>query len=372
MCTAQDLTDVIAADRLTRGRTIMRHSVGTLDRQWYVAGRSHQVTAKKPFAAQILEEKLVLFRDPAGRPVALVDRCLHRNAPLSEGDLFDGCIGCPYHGWTYDRSGAVVNVPAEGPSGAAAPLRLESFPVRERDGLVWVWMGGPDHPPDREPFPMPNEGLPGWRSYFMETDFDNGVTALVENFMDVPHTVWVHRGWFRSRSRKPVDMKVERMDDAVLVTYDQPADEIGFTRLVLNPKGLPMTHTDRFYMPNVTRVDYLYGDPEDPATGFTITSQCTPVSPLRSRVYTHIGLKLGPLTPLLEPFLRFYTRQVIEQDVDIMRVHGRNMGHYGGRQFASTPADTLHVFIESLRDWAEGGERGPKPEPTVAEARFWI
>ena len=54
MCTAQDLTDVIAADRLTRGRTIMRHSVGTLDRQWYVAGRSHQVTAKKPFAAQIL------------------------------------------------------------------------------------------------------------------------------------------------------------------------------------------------------------------------------------------------------------------------------------------------------------------------------
>ena len=172
-------------------------------------------------------------------------------------------------------------------------------------------------------------------------------------------------------------MKVERTDRSVLVTYDQPADEIGFTSRILNPKGLPMTHTDRFYMPNVTRVDYLYGDPEAPETGFVITSQCTPISPLRSKVYTLISFKLPfvdvrPALPFLRGFLHFYTRRVIEQDVDIMKVHGDTARHYGARSYVSTPADTLHVFIESLRDHAEGGETEAQPEPTVAHATFWI
>lgn len=381
MCNPNEHAPIIATDRLTRGRTRMRQTVGTLDRRWYVAAQSHQVTAKKPWAAEILEEKIVLFRGKRGEAVALVDRCLHRNAPLSEGDLFDGCIGCPYHGWTYDASGHVVNVPAEGPDGRALPLSIERFPVRESDGLVWVWMGGAEHPPeaypDRVPFAMPHHDEAGWGAYYMETDFDNGVTALVENFMDVPHTVWVHRGWFRNRSRREVAMKVERTASSVLVTYDQPQDEIGFTSRILNPKGLPMTHTDRFYMPNVTRVDYLYGDPEAPETGFVITSQCTPISPLRAKVYTLISFKLPfvdvrPVLPLIEGFLGFYTRRVIGQDVDIMAVHGRNVGHYGGRAYVSTPADTLHVFIESLRDHAEAGEVEPLPEPTVAHAKFWI
>lgn len=387
MCDPSELASIISSDRLLRGgearpgRTLMRHTSGALDREWYVAAQSHQVTAKRPFAAEILEEKLVLFRGKEGEAVALVDRCLHRNAPLSAGDVFDGCIGCPYHGWTYDAAGHVVNVPAEGPDGRALSLSIERFPVREQDGLVWVWMGGAEHPPERyperAPFAMPHHDEAGWGAYYMETDFDNGVTALVENFMDVPHTVWVHRGWFRNRSRREVGMKVERTERSVLVTYDQPADEIGFTSRVLNPRGLPMTHTDRFYMPNVTRVDYLYGDPADPETGFVITSQCTPISPLRSKVYTLISFKLPfvdvrPLLPFLRGFLHFYTRRVIEQDVDIMRVHGATLGHYGARDYVSTPADTLHVFIESLRDFAEHGEVGMRPEPTTALARFWI
>ena len=431
MCTPSSETNVIAADQLVRKTKLMRHHVGILDRQWYVAARSHQVTGKKPFSAEILEEKIVLFRDPQGSVVAMVDRCLHRNAPLSEGDVFDGCIGCPYHGWTYNKQGEVINIPAEGPDGAKAALQIETFPVLERADLIWVWMGGNDHPPDHEPFPMPHVGDPKWGNYYMETDFDNGVTALVENFMDVPHTVWVHRGWFRSRTRREVNMKVERTEDSVLVTYDQPDDEIGFSRYVLNPKRLPMTHTDRFYMPNVTRVDYLFGEPDNPETGFVITSQCTPVSPFRSRVYTRISYKLGFLNTLalgpvaklrddgcgdnwnhwgfgrdaghvqhiqgtprvsmvssaskarrgfwqqalnrgVQSFLHFYTRRVIEQDVDIMRVHGRNLEHYGSRQYVSTPADTLHVFIESLRDWAEQGGHAAKPEPTTQHTTFWI
>lgn len=362
---------IIAAERLRRPKT-MRSGAGLLKNYWYVACLAEELGRKKPLARTIMDERLVLWRDAEGRAVAMLDRCLHRNAPLSEGDLFDGCIGCPYHGWTYDRDGACVNVPSAGPEGAPVALRIETFPVRERDGLVWVWMGG-DVEPEREPFAMPFYRAPGWRRYYMVTAFDNDVTSLVENFMDVPHTVFVHRGWFRSRSRRAVDMRVERTADSVLVSYEQPDDQIGFTRLLLNPKGLPMTHTDRFYMPNITRVDYLWGEAE---TGFVITSQCTPVDAGRSMVYTLISYKLpisAPLlTPVLQPLLRRYTRAVIEQDVDIMRVHGSVLRHYGERAYASTPADYHHVFIESLRDHAAAGGRGEAPAPAREEVRFWI
>jgi phenylpropionate dioxygenase-like ring-hydroxylating dioxygenase large terminal subunit len=361
---------IIARDRLVRGKRTMRESCGLLKDYWYVAAQSHQVTGQRPIQRTILEEPLALYRARDGHVVALLDRCLHRNSPLSAGDVFDDCLGCPYHGWTYDRTGKCVNIPSEGPSGGVPDgLALEAFPVLEQDGLVWVWMGGPGSPPDKQPFAMPFYAAPGWARYYMETRFENGVTALVENFMDVPHTVFVHRGWFRSRSRKEVGMTVERTRDSVLVSYEQPEDVIGFSRLVLNPKGLPMTHTDKFYMPNVTRVDYLFGDAE---TGFVITSQCTPVSPFESQVYTLISYKLGVLNEPLKRFLGFYTRRVIQQDVDIMKLHGAHMKSFGSRAFTSTPADYLHVHIEALRDHAESGAQGEPPEPRVDTARFWI
>src|SRR5919109_1584614 len=68
-------------------RDIMRFRSGTLHENWYVAALSRQVTGKRPFAATVMEEPIVLFRDDRGRPTALVDRCLHRNAALSKGDV---------------------------------------------------------------------------------------------------------------------------------------------------------------------------------------------------------------------------------------------------------------------------------------------
>lgn len=365
MCDAK----IIAADRLTRNKPIMRQTCGSLKNYWYVACRAEDLGSKKPIGRTILEERLVLWRDKGGQAIAMADRCLHRNAPLSEGELFDGCVACPYHGWMYDAEGKCVNVPSAGPEGSPAKVQIETFPVREQDGLIWVFMGGKGVTPEVEPFMMPFYDVPGWKRYYMVTEFDNGVTALVENFMDVPHTVFVHKGWFRNRTKKAVDMHVERTPNSVLVTYDQPDDEIGFTRLILNPKGLPMKHTDNFYMPNVTRVDYLWGEAE---TGFVITSQCTPVGPHKSTVYTLISYKLPFPTPALNRFLQFYTRRVIQQDVDIMRVHGSVMRHYEERAYMSTDADLHHVYIESLRDHAEAGGTEASPEPEEQRVRFWI
>jgi phenylpropionate dioxygenase-like ring-hydroxylating dioxygenase large terminal subunit len=231
-----------------------------------------------------------------------------------------------------------------------------------------VWMGTGTEP-SSDPFPMPHFDSPGWGAYYMQTRFQNSVTNLVENFMDVPHTVFVHKGWFRTRSRKKVPTTVERTESSVLVTYHQPNDSIGVTELILNPKRLPMVHTDKFYLPNTTRVDYVYGVEE---RAFIITSTCTPIAPYETQVYTLISYKLGAFNPIARLALPLYTRQVIEQDVSIMEIQGRGLKHYGDQRFSSTPADALHLHIEALRDWAQGGGQGPRPSATIDELELWI
>lgn len=351
-------------------REIMRWTSGTLHQNWYVAALSRQVTNKTPFASTVLEEPLVLFRGADGRATALSDRCLHRNAALSGGKLFDGCIGCPYHGWTYDGDGRCVIVPSEGPASAPrTKRRVDRFPVVEQDGVVWVFMGDPENAAAQQPFRFPHVGETGWRNYFMLTTFDGGVTDLVENFMDVPHTAFVHSGWFRKAgTAKRAEATVECTSNAVLVEYFQPDDSIGFFRWLPKPDGKDMTHTDRFFMPNVTRVDYMWGE----RRGTVITSQITPVAPDRAIVYTAIAFRFGVLNPFARLFLPAYTRIVINQDVAIMANQTANLRRFGERRFHGTDADIIHHGIEALREHALNGGTGPAPPPFASRISFWM
>jgi len=343
----------------------MLEEAGRLRDAWYAAGTTAEIRSKRPVQRVILGQRLVLWRTQAGRALAFSDRCLHRNAPLSAGDLFDDCIGCPYHGWVYDSEGKLVTIPAQAASDPVPDLHIRTWPVTERYGLVWVWMG--ESEPTGEPFSMPYWDTEGWQTYYMVTEFDNGVTQLAENFMDVPHTVFVHKGWFRNESRTRVDMTVERTDSSVLVTYHQPDDQIGFTSRILNPRGEPMVHTDRFYMPNTTRVDYHFG-----TRGFVITSTITPEERFKSRVYTLISYNLGSrrIGRLLKPFLRPYTRKVIQQDVDIMAIQGANLAAHPTPHFHHSEADLHHLWIELLRDGAEADQDPPPGE--TRDATFYI
>lgn len=364
---------------------------GALKDAWYVACLSTELTAKRPLSRTILGTPVVLFRDEQGRPAVLFDRCLHRNARLSAGATFDGKLGCPYHGWVYDASGACVEIPSLGPTQRGSVLgddghareglslrpcdvgRVRRFPTREQDGLVFVLMSGDEATARQPPHRVPHWGEPGWTSYFMVTRFPNGVTNLVENFMDVPHTVFVHKGWFRERRRTQVPATVERTATSVLVTYEQEQDELTGAGFLLNPTGEPMVHTDHFYAPNVTRVDYLWGS----RSGYVISSQVTPIGPLDSLVYTSISYRLpfdlpGDLVARgLRRFMFWYTTQVIGQDVDIMRVQ-RDGLRLGPLEFQSTEADLLHADIEALRAWWREGGQGDGPAPAKRRISFWI
>jgi nitrite reductase/ring-hydroxylating ferredoxin subunit len=130
---------------------------------WRSLALSEQVTAQKPLAVVCGGEDIVLFRDAAGRALALEDRCPHRRVPLSLGEVKDGRLQCGYHGWTFDgATGACTGIPNLTADERVPPrYGARAFTVAEGDGFVQVWLGEGD----------PTEALPtaGYRPEGLES-----------------------------------------------------------------------------------------------------------------------------------------------------------------------------------------------------------
>ncbi len=339
---------------------------GLIVRHWYIACLTEELK-DKPIQCVVYEKPYVLYRNKSGQVICYPDRCLHRHALLSEGDCKDGQLTCPYHGWKYDAEGSVTNIPSEGPD-YVCKHKIKSLPVIEQDGAIWIWTQD-EAPGEVKPWRFPKFDNSKWIHYFMVTDFENEVTNLAENFMDVPHTVFVHKGWFRNKGQTKVPMTVATKAGRVLVTYAQANDEIApLLKPLMNPKGEPMVHTDEFIFPNITNVTYSYGT----NYGVHINSQCTPVGPMKTRVYTYMAYKLAAFNHIIKPFIHYYTRQVILQDVVIMLNQGRSLQFDPKTTFRSTPADEVHKAIERLRSWGEKDLSQVYQYENETKAEFWL
>jgi phenylpropionate dioxygenase-like ring-hydroxylating dioxygenase large terminal subunit len=221
----------------------------------------------------------------------------------------------------------------------------------ERDEHLWVWTG--EEVPEEPPFHFPYYGEQGWTSFFMHTRFGAPVEECVENFLDVPHTIFAHPGLFRGSTTRPVRARVTRHRDSVAAEFLDEPELKGFGPRLVFPRGTVMTHTDRFILPSITRVDYAFGD----AYRFVITSQCTQREEFVVDVTTAITWRLPLPGVLLLPFLRPYCRHVIQQDVDVLAVQGDQLKRFG-RAHMSTAADLLGRHIWALRRWARDREQG--------------
>src|SRR5438552_5667281 len=207
---------------------------------WYIAAESRALRAS-PIHRAILGEHVVLFRDERGNAAALRDRCAHRNMRLSAGKVRDGRIECPYHGWTYSRDGQCVGIPSLDVLGGAREVpRVDAFPTIERDGFVWIWMGSGQ--PARDPFRFEHAGERGWTTFRMTTRFEASAFACLENFLDVPHTVYVHSGWFRNRSARLTRARVRTEAESAVAEFDEEPERQSIVARLLFPKRGKLAH----------------------------------------------------------------------------------------------------------------------------------
>lgn len=153
---------------------------------WYVIARSTEVK-NKPLSRTIWSEPVALFRGEDGQVHALEDRCPHRMVRVSYGQVVNGQLECPYHGWRFNAGGKCVHIPSLESRQKLPDCGMRSYPVFERHGFVWIFPGGRERSLERLPM-----GLPEWddlgqivsvakiacRAHF---------SFLIENLMDMYH-----------------------------------------------------------------------------------------------------------------------------------------------------------------------------------------
>ena len=195
-------------DRLTKEprphrrspRTRSAHIMTTLTDNSHLADQWHVVCegadlADGPVGVTLLGRDYVVWRAPDGDVVAAPDRCPHRESPLSLGHVEDGCLVCPYHGWTFGDGGRCVAVPSAQP-GVPVPPKAHLAAVARRRALrprvaVPRRAGGGD-PGDR--------GRTTTRPIAASTRASRcgrtSATRMTDNFLDISHFPYVHTGTF--------------------------------------------------------------------------------------------------------------------------------------------------------------------------------
>ena len=152
----------------------------------------------RPLSLKALGQYFVLFRDSKGQVNCLSDLCVHRGGPLSEGWLTDDkdSLVCPYHGWEFGGDGQCTKIPAQPQRNIPTKARVDSYPVVEKYGYVWTFLG--DLPEEeRPPIPdIPELEDPQFKrvegSYYWKVNYERAM----ENGMDGSHAAFVHGSRF--------------------------------------------------------------------------------------------------------------------------------------------------------------------------------
>jgi phenylpropionate dioxygenase-like ring-hydroxylating dioxygenase large terminal subunit len=162
-------------------------------RYWLPALLSSEVAEPDcaPVRVKLLGEKLLAWRDSAGR-LALTDEfCAHRGVSLWFGRNEECGLRCPYHGWKYDVTGQCVDLPSEGPSGPMrARIKLKSYPCLELGGVVWTYMGPPQAQP--EPPGLEWAHVPPERRYVSKRLQESNYLQALEGGIDSSHVSFLH------------------------------------------------------------------------------------------------------------------------------------------------------------------------------------
>jgi phenylpropionate dioxygenase-like ring-hydroxylating dioxygenase large terminal subunit len=163
-----------------------------LRRYWQPAALSDELAQGRPVVpVRLLGEDLVLFRDTEGKLGLIGRRCPHRGADMCFGRLEDNGLRCPFHGWHFNRDGQCVEQPGE-PEGSRMheQIRSTAYPVVERNGIVWAYMGPGEPPafPDFDCFRAPDTHVFAFKGLWE----CNWLQAM-EVGIDPAHASFLHR-----------------------------------------------------------------------------------------------------------------------------------------------------------------------------------
>ncbi len=189
-----------------------------LRRYWLPAALSSELPERDgaPLRVRLAGEDLIAFRDSEGS-VGLVEAyCPHRRAPLFFGRNEECGLRCVYHGWKFDKNGDCVDMPSE-PAGTTlqAKVKIRAYPTFERAGIVWTYMGSPEHQPAKPDYDWMR--APPTHCHVSKTFENCNWLQGLEGGLDTAHSSFAHNNkmgdasMLRNRDRAP-RIEVERTE----------------------------------------------------------------------------------------------------------------------------------------------------------------
>ncbi|HEY4318239.1 MAG TPA: Rieske 2Fe-2S domain-containing protein [Herbaspirillum sp.] len=146
-----------------------------------------------PVRVELLSERLIAFRDTDGKLGLIDEFCAHRGVSLWFGRNEESGLRCPYHGWKYDTTGQCVDVPSEPPEGGyCKKIKLTSYPLIELGGVLWTYMGPPEHQPAPPAFEFTE--MPESHRFMSKRLQESNYLQAMEGGIDSSHVSFLHRG----------------------------------------------------------------------------------------------------------------------------------------------------------------------------------
>lgn len=334
----------------------MTGEVSFLSNLWYMAGLSSSLKAGGIRREMLCDQPVLLARDKSGTAFALRDICPHRAAPLSAGRFKDGNVECPYHGWQFRKDGVCAHIPSvlQDQGIDVGRIRVDSYPLREQDGLIWIYMpADPKNPaPILDPPRIPIAAADGdARPRFVESQlFPCEVDHAVVGLMDPAHGPFVHKAWWW-RSEGSIHAKAKR----------HIPSERGFTMVGHKPSsnsfayrilGGDITTEIRFELPGV-RFEHIKAGKRE-VLGFTAV---TPLDQSRTLV-TQVFYWTVPFLTLIRPLAAPFVRTFLGQDRKIVELQNEGL-KFSPPQMLIQDADVPAIWYHRLKKaWAESVANG--------------
>ena len=315
---AQTLTSIAPLDAplstapspLPRNCTFSETDWRALAPCWYPVAFSDEVTVQ-PYAARLLDERVVLYRIIDGTVVAARDLCLHRGVPLSLGHVDGDEIVCRYHGLRYAPDGRCTCIPAH-PGGALSPrLRIQTYPVRERYGLIWIRLidNGEVAFPDFSEWDDPAylQVLPD------SVSLEASAGRQVEGFLDVSHFAFVHTSTFGEPDNAAVPTyPVTITPGGFIADYRSTVSNYSHGSKHLNPPGFLWRRQFEVWLPFTAKIT-VYFPGED---RLCILNAASPISARKTRVFVPICRNFDRDAPLQDTL--DFNHQVFAEDKAIV------------------------------------------------------
>lgn len=331
----------------------------TLRNLWYFAMPARALRPGRMERRFFLDEPILFGRTAAGEPFALRDICPHRGVPLSAGQLERDAAGkseveCPYHGWRFAPDGQCTAIPslASGQSFPVDKIRVRRYPLAERQGLIWIYMGEERPGPVPAPLPPPEMPAIGRRTpdLVMQFRFRCAADQAVLGLIDPAHGPYVHRSWFW-RSKQSIHNKEKRFVPAALgftmVSHTPSKNSLAYRIL----GGAPETEIT-FTLPGL-RYELIRAG-RHVVLGFTAVTPLTETESEISQIFFWTSPWLTVLKPLLYPF----ARRFLSQDRAIFERLGEGLKTSPSFLYVDDADTQIKWYYRMKREWAEAQSGG--------------